>query len=72
MTVNIPSSSKIKTYENTVIEYVEDDVYEIPDSDVSKSAIRVFDKIDNGNFVFLPLSKFVNLIKTLVEVFHSE
>ena len=48
MTGYIPSSSKGKTDKNTVIEDVEDDVDELPDSDFSKSAARVFDKIDNG------------------------
>ena len=44
---------------------MEDDVDEIPDSDFSKSAARVFDKIDNGKAGVLPLSKFVDFIETL-------
>ena len=48
MTGNIPSSSKGKTGKQTVIEDVEDDVDERPDSDFSKAAARVFDIIDNG------------------------
>ena len=32
MTWNIPSLSKSKAGKNTVAEYVEDDVYEFPDS----------------------------------------
>ena len=56
-----------------MIEYVEDDVDELPDSDFSKaSRTRVFDKIDNGKASALPLSKFVDLIETLGEGFHSE
>ena len=54
MTGNIPSSSKGKTGEKTVIEDVEDDVYELPDSDFSKAAARVFDKIDNEKYGVLP------------------
>ena len=51
---------------------VEDDVDELPDSDSSKTATRVFDKIDNGKIGVLPLSKFVDSIETLVEVFHVQ
>ena len=40
-----------------MVEDVEDDVDEIPDSDFSKAAARVFDNIDNGRDVFLPSSK---------------
>ena len=43
MTGNIHSSSKGKTGEKTVIEYVEYDVDELPDSDFAKSSARVFD-----------------------------
>ena len=39
---------------NTVIEDVRDGVDELPYSDFSKSAASVFDKIDNGNAIFLP------------------
>ena len=48
-----------------MIEYVEDEVDELPDSDFSKATARVFDKIDHGNYGVIPLSKFVALIETL-------
>ena len=32
-----------------MIEDVEDGVDELPDSDFSKAAVRVFDRIDKGN-----------------------
>ena len=51
---------------------MEDDVNELPDSYFSKAAVRVFDKIDHGKANILPLSKFVELIETLGEGFHSE
>ena len=44
MTGNIPSSSKGKTVKTTVIEDVKDGVYELPESDSSRSATIVFDK----------------------------
>ena len=72
MNVNIPSSSKVNTDKNTLIEYVEDDVDELPDSDISKSDAIVFDKIDIDKFGVLKLSKFVDMIQTLGEVFHSD
>ena len=62
MNVNIPSSSKVNTDKNTLIEYVEDDVDELPDSDISKSDAIVFDKIDIDKFGVLKLSKFVDVI----------
>ena len=62
MTGNTPSSSKGKTSKNTVIEDVEDDIDELPDSDFSKFSARVFDKVDNRKAGVLPLSKFVELI----------
>ena len=65
MTVNIPSSSKGKTGKNTVMEDVEDDVYELPDSYFSQAALRVFDKIYHGKYGVLPLSNSVDLIETL-------
>ena len=34
--------------------------------------MRVFDKLDNGKDGVLPSSKFVDLIQTLGEGFHSE
>ena len=48
---------------------MEDDAYELPDSDFLKDAVRVFDKIDNGKYSVLPSSKFVDLIETLGEFF---
>ena len=68
----LPRHLQIKIDENTVIEDVEDDVDDLPDSDFSKSAARVFDKIDNRKYGVLPLSKFVDLIETLGKGFHSE
>ena len=44
---------------------MEDDVDELPDSDFSKASARVFDKIDNGNYGVLILSKSVDFIETL-------
>ena len=55
MTGNTISSYKGKTGANTVIEYVEDDIDELPDSDFSKAAVRVFHKIDDGKDGVLPL-----------------
>ena len=65
MTDNILSSYKGKTCENTVIEYVKDDVDELTNSDLYRAAARVFDKIDHGKVGFLPLSNFVDLIEAL-------
>ena len=72
MTGNIPSSFKVKTGENTVIEDVEDDVDKLPDSDFSKSAVRVSDNIDIGKAVVLTFSMFVDLVETLGEVFYRD
>ena len=55
-----------------MIEDVEDEVYQIHDSDSTKVAARVFDKIYNGKDGFLPSSKFVDLVETLRDFFHSE
>ena len=65
VTGNIPSSSKGKTGEKTVIEDVGDNIDELPDSCFSKYFRRVFDEIDNGMVGVLPSSKFSDLIKTL-------
>ena len=54
MTVNISFSSKFRTGKNNIIEYVEDDIDELPNSDLSKAAARVFDKIYNGKDGVLP------------------
>ena len=72
MTGSIPFSYKGKTGEKNVIEDVEDDVYEITDSDFSKATAIIFDKIYIGRDGFLPSSNFVDLIVTLGEGFHSK
>ena len=72
MTGNIPFSSKGKTGEKTVIEYVEDDVHGLPDSDFSKAAVIIFYDIDNGKSSLLLSSKFVELVETLGEGFHKK
>ena len=54
MTGNITQSSKGKIGENNVIEYLDDDVYELPDSDFAKATTRLFDKIDHGEYGVLP------------------
>ena len=51
---------------------MEDDVDELTDSDFSKSAVIIFDKIDNVKDGVLPSSKFVDLIEKIGEGFHSE
>ena len=51
---------------------MEDDIDELPDSDFSKAAARVFDKIDIGNDSVVPLSKFFDLIETLGEGFYID
>ena len=63
MTGNIPSSYKGNTGKNNVIEYMEGDVYKLPDSDFSKSSARVFDKIYNRKAGFLPSSIFFTSLK---------
>ena len=65
MTGNITPSYKSKTAEKTLIEEVEDDVYEPPHSYFSKASTIVFNKIDNGKAGVLPYSKFVDLIGIL-------
>ena len=60
MTGNIHSSSKGKTGKKTVIEYLEDDVDVVPDSDFSKYAVIVFNKIYNVKDGVFPSSKFVD------------
>ena len=67
MAGNIPFSSKVKTGKNTVIEYLEDDVDELPDPYFSKSTARVFGKIDYGKDGVLPSSNFVALVEILGE-----
>ena len=57
MTGIITSSSKFNIGKNTVMEDMEDDVDELPDSYFSKAAAIVFDKIDNGKNGVLPSSK---------------
>ena len=70
--VIFPPRLKGKTGKKTVIEDVEDDVDELPDSDFDKAAAIVFDKIDHRKDGVLLSSKFVDLIETLGEGFHSE
>ena len=72
MTDNIPSSSNSKTGKKTVIEYLEDDVDELPDSYFSKAAAIIFYKIYCGKYGFLPLSIFFGFLETLGEGFHSD
>ena len=48
MTGNIPSSYTGNTGENNAVEDVEDNVDELPNSNFSKAAARVFDEIDHG------------------------
>ena len=55
-----------------MIEDVEDDLDELPDSDFAKAAAIISDKIGNGKDGFFPSSKFVDLIKTLGEGLHGE
>ena len=66
MTGNIPLSYNVKIGKKTVIEDVDDDVDKLPDSYFVKAATRVYYKIDNVNDDVLPLSKFVELIETIV------
>ena len=51
---------------------MEDDIDELPDSDFSKAAARVFDIMDHGKDGFLTFSNFVDFIETLGEGFYSE
>ena len=48
VTGHIPSSSKGKTGKKTVMEDMEDDIDELPDSDFSRATVRLFYEIDNG------------------------
>ena len=48
-----------------MIEDVEDDLDELPESDFSKAAMIIFDKIYHGKYGVLPLSKFIDLVETL-------
>ena len=54
-----------------MVEDAEYDVYELPDSDFSKAAARIFDKIYHGKNGVLPSSNFFDLIETLGEYSHS-
>ena len=58
--------------QNNVIEDTEDDVDKLPDSDFSKAAAIIFDRIDNGKSIVLLLSKFVEFIETLGEDLHNK
>ena len=55
-----------------MIEDVEDNIDELPDSDISKAATGVFDKIDHGKSGVLPLSTFFNCLRYLGRGVHSE
>ena len=55
-----------------MIENMEDDIDELPDSDFSKAPPRLFDEIYNCKAGVLPSSKFVDLIETFWEGFHGE
>ena len=72
MTSNIPLSYKGKTGKKTVIEHVEYNIDELPDSDPPKAAVRVFDKIYNGKAGVLTSSICFDFIETLWGSFHSE
>ena len=72
VTGDIPSSSKVNTGKKTVIEYLEDEVDELPYSKFSKATAKVFGEIYHVKAVVLPSSKFVDLIETLGEGFHNE
>ena len=54
------------------MEYVEDDVDELSDSDISKAQAIVFDETYNKKIGFLKLSKFFDTIETLGEGFRSD
>ena len=54
MTGNITSSYKGNKSKTTMIEDVEDDIDELPDSYFFKSTGRVFGNIDNGKSSVLP------------------
>ena len=72
MTGHTPSSSKVKTGKNTLIEDVEDDIDELPDSYFSRSTVRIFYKIDNGKAGLLPSSNFGDLIEIIGVGFHGD
>ena len=55
-----------------MIEDVEDDMDELPDSDFSRATARLFYEIDNGKAVLLTLSKFGDLIEIIGVGFHGE
>ena len=60
------------TGKNTMIKDVKDYLGLLPDSYFSKAASIIFYKTDIGKDFVFPLSKFVDLIGTLGEGFHSE
>ena len=72
VTGHIPSLFKGKTGKKTMIEDVEDDIDELPDSDFSRATIRLFYEIDNGKTGLLPSSKFGGLIEIIGVGFHGE
>ena len=55
-----------------MIEDVEDEIDELPDSDFFKTEAKIVDKINNGKDGVLPPSKYVELIETLWDGFQSK
>ena len=55
-----------------MIEDVEDDIDELPDSDFSRATVRLFYEIDNGSSGLLPSSNFGELIETIGVGVHGE
>ena len=55
-----------------MIEDVEDDIVELPDSDFSRATVRLFYEIDNRKAGLFPLSKFGDSIEIIGVGFHGE
>ena len=55
-----------------MIEDVEYDIDELPDSYFSKAAVRIFNEIETEKACFLPSSKLVDFIETIEKGFHGE
>ena len=55
-----------------MIEDLEDDIDELPDSDFSRATVRLFYEIDNGKAGLLPSSKFGDSIEIIGVGFHGE
>ena len=69
MTGNITSSSKGKTDRNTPMDYVEDDVDELSDSDISKAYARVLMKHIIRRLASLNCQSFLTQLESLGRVF---